>query len=68
MVQSAKLSFLALLAMLPLAGCGASDEGSGVGGVTSGEANALNEAAAMLDKRADNARSALDTDEKDAAR
>lgn len=34
-----------------LSACGASDEGSGVGGVTPGEAQALNEAAEMLDER-----------------
>jgi len=51
----------ALLAMT-LAACGASDEDRDVGGVTAGEARALNEAASMLDAQADNARSALDMD------
>lgn len=48
------------LLALALAACGASDEDRDVGGVTAGEARALNEAAAMLDAQADNARSALD--------
>lgn len=48
------------MATLSLAGCGASDEERDVGGVTVGEARALNEAASMLDQRADNARAALD--------
>ncbi|MPT47776.1 MAG: hypothetical protein E2598_05040 [Sphingobium sp.] len=46
-----------------LSACGASDEGAGVGGVTAGEAKALNEAAAMLDARADNAAAALQGDD-----
>lgn len=48
------------MAALALAGCGASDEERDVGGVTVGEARALNEAASMLDQQADNARAALD--------
>lgn len=35
--------------MLALAGCGPSDDDPGPGGVTVGEARALDEAAAMLD-------------------
>jgi hypothetical protein len=35
--------------VLPLAGCGQSDEDPGPGGVTVGEARALDEAAEMLD-------------------
>lgn len=42
---------LALAALL-LAGCGASDDRSGPGGVTQDEAAALNDAAAMLDNAA----------------
>jgi len=57
-----------MLAPLALAGCGAPDDASGVGGVTSGEAKALNEAAAMLDRRADTARAALASDGQDKAR
>lgn len=48
---------------LMLAGCGAPDGAAGVGGVTAGEAEALNEAAAMLDERAGNARAALAAEE-----
>ena len=44
-----------------LASCGASDDGAGVGGVTPGEAQALNEAAAMLDERSEQVNSALAT-------
>jgi len=40
-------------ALLLLAGCG-SEEGRSVGGVSPSEAQALNEAAAMLDERAAN--------------
>ncbi|AUW58281.1 hypothetical protein C1T17_09385 [Sphingobium sp. SCG-1] len=36
---------------LMLAACGESASGDGVGGVTAGEARALNDAAEMLDKR-----------------
>ncbi len=50
---------IAAAVLVTLSGCGASDEDSDVGGVTAGEARALNEAAAMLDKQADNAASAL---------
>lgn len=46
-------SALALAALL--SGCGANDSAEGPGGVTAGEARALNEAAAMLDARTDNA-------------
>ncbi len=37
--------------VLLLAGCGKADNAPGPGGVTVGEARALDEAAAMLDKR-----------------
>lgn len=40
-----------LLAALALSGCGESDSDPGPGGVTVGEARALEEAAAMLDER-----------------
>ncbi|SFF85715.1 hypothetical protein SAMN05518801_102237 [Novosphingobium sp. CF614] len=40
-----------LLGLLALGACGKSDSGSGPGGVTAGEARALDEAAAMLDER-----------------
>lgn len=39
------------LAVLLLAGCGPNDTDSGPGGVTVGEARALDEAAEMLDER-----------------
>jgi hypothetical protein len=39
------------LCLLALAGCGSSDSDPGPGGVTMGEARALDEAAAMLDQR-----------------
>ncbi len=41
---------VALLAIM-LAGCGASDNDTGPGGVTVGEARALDEAAAMVEER-----------------
>lgn len=40
-----------LLALLALAGCGKSDNAPGPGGVTVGEARALDEAAEMIEKR-----------------
>jgi hypothetical protein len=40
-----------LLAVLALSACGKSDSDPGPGGVTVGEARALDEAAAMLDER-----------------
>ena len=40
-----------LLALMVLAACGASDTDPGPGGVTVGEAKALDEAAEMLDQR-----------------
>lgn len=40
-----------LLIVLALAACGKSDSDPGPGGVTVGEARALDEAAAMLDER-----------------
>ena len=42
---------VALALALPLAGCGAKDNDPDVGGVTVGEARALNEAAEMLDEQ-----------------
>jgi len=51
---------IAAAMLMALSGCGGSDEDRDVGGVTVGEARALNEAAAMLDQQADNARAALD--------
>lgn len=50
-------TFPALAALL--AACGASDDAAGVGGVTAREAQALNQAAEMLDARADGADAAL---------
>lgn len=40
-----------LLCVLALSACGSSDSDPGPGGVTVGEARALDEAAAMLDER-----------------
>ena len=48
-----RLAGWALPALLLLTGCG-SEEGRSVGGVSPSEAQALNDAAAMLDERADN--------------
>lgn len=47
--------------MIPflLGACGANDSAEGPGGVTADEARALNEAAAMLDARAENTQTAL---------
>lgn len=42
-----------------LSACGASDDDQGAGGVTAGEARALNDAAVMLDARQENAAAAL---------
>ncbi|MCJ2178648.1 hypothetical protein [Novosphingobium album (ex Hu et al. 2023)] len=42
---------LCLLAVLALAACGKADNDPGPGGVTVGEARALDDAAAMLDAR-----------------
>lgn len=42
---------LPLLALLPLAACGPNDSDPGRGGVTVGEARALDEAAEMLEQR-----------------
>lgn len=55
-----RMMMMTALFLIPLSGCGASDEDQDVGGVTAGEARALNEAAAMLDRQADNVQSALD--------
>lgn len=41
-----------LAALLPLTACQANDNEPGVGGVTAGEAQALNEAATSLDEQA----------------
>jgi|GEM_PF-3052657 len=57
----ARIAGGASLALL-LAACGASDEGQGVGGVTPSEAQALNEAAAILDARETDAQAALAPD------
>jgi len=51
--------YLLLALACLVAGCGSSDEGAGAGGVTPDEARALNEAAAMLDARSEEARDAL---------
>ena len=54
MVDCMKQRILALLvfaATLPLGGCGPADNDSGPGGVTVGEARALDEAAAMIEER-----------------
>ncbi|MCW1429187.1 hypothetical protein [Novosphingobium sp. JCM 18896] len=42
---------LPLIALLTLAACGKSDNAPGPGGVTLGEAKALDEAAEMIEKR-----------------
>lgn len=42
-----------LAAALMLSACGADDNDPGVGGITVGEARALNEAAEMLDNQSD---------------
>jgi len=42
---------LALMAALALAGCGSGDNQPGPGGVTVGEARALDEAAEMIEQR-----------------
>lgn len=47
-----------LMACAALQGCDAPDTAEGVGGVTTGEARALNDAAAMLDERASRVRAA----------
>lgn len=44
-------SGILLLAVLALSACGSADTDPGPGGVTVGEARALDEAAAMLDER-----------------
>lgn len=44
-------AFLAIAAFVPLSACGPSDNDPGPGGVTVGEARALDEAAEMIDKR-----------------
>jgi hypothetical protein len=51
MRHAAAMRTLWLLPLLLLAACGQSDSDPGPGGVTVGEARALDEAAAMLDKR-----------------
>lgn len=56
------MSVLATLGAVFLTSCGASDEGTGVGGVTEREAEALNEAAEMLDERNAEAEAALGND------
>ncbi|MBB6123162.1 hypothetical protein [Sphingobium subterraneum] len=54
---------LIALASAALTGCGSSGEDDGVGGVTQGEARALNEAAEMLDSRVDTTNQASATNE-----
>ncbi|CDO36872.1 MULTISPECIES: hypothetical protein [Novosphingobium] len=44
-------SLVPLMAVLALAGCGKGDNDPGPGGVTVGEARALDQAAEMLDER-----------------
>ncbi|MGE0776593.1 MAG: hypothetical protein AB7L36_16345 [Sphingomonadaceae bacterium] len=61
MATMTRKAAFALAASLLLHGCGASDD-AGVGGVTAGEAQALNEAAAMLDERAANVQQALEVE------
>ena len=46
-----RVALLALAFAVPLAACGPKDSDPGPGGVTVGEARALDEAAAMLDKQ-----------------
>lgn len=46
-----KSPLILLAASMLLTACGASDNDPGVGGVTAGEAQALNDAAEMLDRR-----------------
>lgn len=53
-MRTLKILCLSVVHLLALAGCGATDSADGPGGVTAGEARALNEAAAMLDSRSDN--------------
>ena len=50
-MRSHLLHLVALAFALPLVGCGAKDNDPDVGGVTVGEARALNEAAEMLDEQ-----------------
>lgn len=50
---------IASLSYALLAGCGSSDRNDAVGGVSAGEAQALNEAAEMLDSRRMKAEAAL---------
>ena len=50
---------VALLGVLALVACGQSDDAQGVGGLSRGEANALNQAAEMLDNQANSAEAAL---------
>lgn len=50
--MEARLNRLAAgMLLIMLAACGGSDNDPGVGGVTAGEAQALNDAAEMLDER-----------------
>lgn len=50
--------FLPVMALLVLASCGSDAQQDGVGGVSAGEAQALNEAAAVIDARTGAAQSA----------
>lgn len=49
----------AILCLLAAAACGQSDDAQGVGGLSKGEADALNQAAEMLDERSNDAEAAL---------
>lgn len=49
--MTATIRLAAILAVAALAGCGANDNDPGLGGVTVGEAKALDQAAQMLEKR-----------------
>lgn len=51
------------IALIALSGCGAPDNDPGVGGVTAGEAQALNDAAEMLDQSYANTAAALNAAE-----
>lgn len=50
-MEARVIRLFAGLMLAALAACGASDNDPGVGGVTAGEAQALNDAAEMLDQR-----------------
>lgn len=58
-IRPPRAIFSVLSVAMMLSGCGASDDSDGVGGVTAREADALNEAAEILDDRAEVAAEAL---------